>query len=699
MLASVASAESGPGCLQPIGTWGGYGFTEAVIASSHLAVFGGNALLVADVIDPGHPQLVGEVRLPALSSAARALCRGGSFDGEPNRLADLTWLEDGRTVVAAARCEGLAIFDLTDPERPKLVQSVPLPGETRLVAASNDDVVAVSYSTGEGLFTVRVHDLSRPLSPELLASVGGGGRPEGLAVEGDLAALVLAGSSEPGRLSRVELFDLSVSGDLKRLSPLLGSFSAVAAANHRLYLGRAGGELEIVDVSEPSSPRRLGLVTGLGERVRSVAVDGDLAVVVVGDHRLVLVDVGDPKTPRVVGTLTQPGAVALRSRVAMVDGYAFLAAGWDGMRVVDVSEPELPADVGFALEPTAVGEVQDLDWGFVVGIVPGRGLTVFDLSGADAPRARGIVGIEDSDRLPLAAGGVSGTRAYFVGNDDLWIFDLDDPDHPRVLEHLSGWDGQVALGIETLGGRAPLLFLIGDHGLSVLDVADPSRPRQLATPFDTHAYWHLSLWSEVRIGDALLLGQTTERDESPWGPLEVPPSGLRVLDVTDPLQPLETSWSETGHEMFEVVTDGRVAAAGADSSRVTLFDVKDPLHPRPAASLELDGLALGLALEQGLLAVCEWTDDDRGKGRDLLVVDVIDPEKPLVLDRVPVTHCVGLTLASGRLAVSGMNAGLEVWDASECNLRAPISGPPRQPSGRETGWRSATSTGGLPGLH
>lgn len=690
VFASVASAQTEPGCLERVGTWGGYGSTEAVSLSGDLVVFGGNALMVADVTDPRRPRVVGEARLPVHSSAARDLCGPSNFASEPTRLADLAWLGDGTTVVGAARCEGMAVFDLTDPGRPELIRMVPLPGDTRLVAAFGELVLAVTYDRTENDFTLQVHDLSRPLASEL-GSFGGEGWPVGLAVEGDLAALAVAGSSDPGRLSRVELFGLSTSGGLSRRPPLLGSYLAVAAAAHLLYLGHQHGGLDIVDVSQPSFPRRRGSVGGLGGRVTGLSVEDGLVVAVLDDRQVVLVDAEDPGAPRVAGTLAEPSAIPLGFRSVVADGFAYLAAGRDGLRVVDASDPEIPVDVGFAVEATGVGELEILGSGFVVGAVPYRGFTIFDLSGNDAPRARGTVGIEKPDRLGPGIGTVSGSRGYAVTSNDIWVLDFENPDHPHVLEHVTTWEGQVQLGHEALGGRAPLLFLIGDHGLSVLDVADPSRPRQIATSFDTRAYWHLNMWCPEQIGDALLLAQSTAYDEAPWVSGPNPPEGLRVLDVSNPVEPRETSWSEIGHEVERLVTDGRVAATGVASTRVTLFDVEDPYHPRPGSELELDGVAIALAMDRGLLAVCDWKDDP--PGIDLLVVDVIDPAAPLVLDRVPVTHCVDLILASGRLALSGVNAGLEVWDASECSLRAPSAGPPRQPSGRRPGVGGGTAGG------
>ncbi|HVE84697.1 MAG TPA: hypothetical protein VND93_17695, partial [Myxococcales bacterium] len=54
----------------------------------------------------------------------------------PGAARDVTLLPDGRVCVADGR-EGLAIFDVTRPDQPRLSRRIPVPGGARRVRASN----------------------------------------------------------------------------------------------------------------------------------------------------------------------------------------------------------------------------------------------------------------------------------------------------------------------------------------------------------------------------------------------------------------------------------------------------------------------------------------------------------------------------------------------------------------------------------
>ena len=103
-----------------------------------------------------------------------------------------------------------------------------------------------------------------------------------------------------------------------------------------------GGQMEIVDCSDPSSPVGMGHVwlpsPGLG-----IAVSGSFAYVADGDDGLRVIDVTDPAHPSEVGFYHfWDDAKA----VAVSGSYAYLAVDSDGLRVIDVSDPTSPTEVG-----------------------------------------------------------------------------------------------------------------------------------------------------------------------------------------------------------------------------------------------------------------------------------------------------------------------------------------------------------------
>lgn len=133
--------------------------------------------------------------------------------------------------------------------------------------------------------------------------------------------------------------------ELSRIGSLadIGSTWGLRVVGTTAYLTTLGGELVAVDVSDPTAPKRLGVVE-TGGVARGLALDGTTAFVAAGSAGLVLVDVADPTAPKVVGSAATPGTAV---RVDASAGLAHVAA-WNDIRTYDVSDPTAPRFVGAA---------------------------------------------------------------------------------------------------------------------------------------------------------------------------------------------------------------------------------------------------------------------------------------------------------------------------------------------------------------
>jgi len=88
-------------------------------------------------------------------------------------------------------------------------------------------------------------------------------------------------------------------------------------------------------------PELVGLWPGF---INAVAVSGDYAYLG-ASAQLLVTDVSVPAAPRPIGQVSLPDEV---KRVAVSDGYAYVADGGGGLRVVDISTPSAPVEVGSA---------------------------------------------------------------------------------------------------------------------------------------------------------------------------------------------------------------------------------------------------------------------------------------------------------------------------------------------------------------
>jgi hypothetical protein len=80
----------------------------------------------------------------------------------------------------------------------------------------------------------------------------------------------------------------------------------VAVSGHYAYVADGGAGLQVIDVSDPANPRRVGGYDTPGY-AGGVAVSGHYAYVADGDAGLQVIDVSDPANPRRVGGYDTPG--------------------------------------------------------------------------------------------------------------------------------------------------------------------------------------------------------------------------------------------------------------------------------------------------------------------------------------------------------------------------------------------------------
>ncbi|MGA9531850.1 MAG: LamG-like jellyroll fold domain-containing protein, partial [Anaerolineales bacterium] len=94
--------------------------------------------------------------------------------------------------------------------------------------------------------------------------------------------------------------------------------------------------------------------------------------------------------------------------------------------------------------------------------------------------------------------------------------------------------------------------------------------------------------------------------------------GLRILDISDPLQGTEIGHFETGTRAYGVATSGTETYVAATSSGVYAIDTTSPGNPTLLSNFGSGGFAWDLELLGDLLFVCDRLDG-------LHIVDVSDP--------------------------------------------------------------------------
>ncbi|MBL9172624.1 MAG: hypothetical protein JNL10_03740 [Verrucomicrobiales bacterium] len=241
---------------------------------------------------------------------------------------------------------GVEILDVRTPASITRIGRIETSGVARRVGLVGTRLYLAHLGVG-----LEIYDVQAPANPKLLGSYE---LPEIFEVEvvGDYAycldrtgSLLILDVSNPTRVS--------LTG-----STILRNTATRLASEGTLLLVAGGSQgLWILDVSNPSAPRRAGSFSP-GGVVRDVVAAEGVAYLVTSDSLLAL-DVSDPARPRLRGQLSGLGDL---DSVSVSGNRALVAARLDGFRVVDIQDghPQridlaLPDTVPFSGSPIPLG--------------------------------------------------------------------------------------------------------------------------------------------------------------------------------------------------------------------------------------------------------------------------------------------------------------------------------------------------------
>lgn len=343
-----------------------------------------------------------------------------------------------------------------------------------------------------------------------------------------------------------------------------GITAAVAAAGHFAYLA-IGPRLLVLDVTNPAQPVVAGQSDVLPDSIHSVAIVNGYAYVAAGEAGVFVIDVANPRQPTVVGSVA---AIASAMQIVVADDYAYVAemqgsqAGRlvnGGLRILHLTDPAHPTPIGFA----------EQSGGFF--------------------------------RIAIAS-----HYAYAVGSGGLHIFDIGDPNHPAQVGVYP--DAPDADDIALVDHYAFVLD-VGvakrfEHTLHIVDVSNP------AEPVEVKALQEQQIGSPSRI---VAVGHY----------LYLTPSPLAILDATNPLQPRQVGYYDTAGPSADIALSGDYAyLASHHGHSLTIVNVAHPEQPTAVGFFDVPKIVNDVAV------VGQYAYIADGEG-GLVTVDVSDPRAPV----------------------------------------------------------------------
>jgi hypothetical protein len=405
----------------------------------------GLRLDVFSITAPAAPVLIGEIDLTG--SAADVAVAG-----------DRAYI--------AAREGGLEIIDISDPAAPGLIGGIAIPDEAVGLAVAGQYAYVIS-STVIGSAALQVVDVSDPAAPEIAGSIDLLGVARDVAVAGSYVYVAC-------RQAGLQVVDVSdpasphVVGDYDVPSWAI----CVALSGSRAYLVDRDTGLKSLDITQPATPTLLG-GTSIAGLPSKIAVSDGMAYVTSGDFDprfdhfgLEIVDLSDPSSPRVVGALVSPGD---SGGVAVAGDYAYVTDDL-GLQIADVSNPNRPESLG-SVDILAYNVFDLATKEGLACVATGSGIVMVDYSN---PASLFV-----TSKLVVSALGVAiaGDYVYVVGNDGLTIIGISNPSSPAIVGHTDipgdPWDIAITSNYALVAAR--------DAGLQVIDITNPTAPAIVGT--------------------------------------------------------------------------------------------------------------------------------------------------------------------------------------------------------------------------
>lgn len=477
----------------------------------------------------------------------------------------------------------------------------------------------------------------------------------------------------------------SSSTEWKLVSQFGGSTQAVAVSGNLAYLG-IGLRLQIVDVSDPTQPRLVGMSQPCADLLQDVVVIGKRVYAAAGSAGLLVLDITDPSQPALLGSWVSSGYA---EGVTVVGKYAYLADGSLGLKVIDISNPELPVEVGTALSSNYISDV--IVFGNTAYTAAGEsGLITLNIKDPKSPQK---IGQFDTDGNAYEVA-LSGKYVYIA---DAWngiqVVDVSDPQKPFSAAKIetSGW----SLGIAVSGKK--LVSANGAMGSDIFDISGPENPKLLTNYYkeqnesdanmrrvfiaNNYAYIADTL-NGMRILDishpslsvtqkGLYSQLSYARRLSVKGDyayLATAGEGaLYVVNISDPMQPYQMSKLQADGIAADVVVTDNYATLGTfeDSSNcITVIDVSNPADPRETSAVDIQSLICGAPRQMAARDNLVYVADEWG----LSIYDLSDPLAVKTIGRIQLDQSghqtVALSLAGNYAYVAAAGNGLLIVDVS-----------------------------------
>jgi len=382
-------------------------------------------------------------------------------------------------VVVGVNRNGLLVFDVSTPQQPQQIASVPLPDGYRV--RLDGDLAHVS-SDAAGLQVIDISDVHNPV---LIASYDTVGTTGGVTVVGDHAflgqstdGLVITDISDPNAVQIVGQSD-GGAGSANGESLLIG--------DHLYVADWYTPALRVLDVSDLSNPVQVGGVFDF--TAVDLATDGEYLYatrfsVDTQLYYLHVYDLTDPTSPVEMSTMTLSHHIL---EVEYANGHLFAVEFYDtGVHIINVTDPNNPFEDAFY----PVDWSEDIwiqgNYAYVTSFL--EGLLVLDISEPATPTLAGSFYEVFQFGDVAVSGGLAFVSTGTTGEHHVRLYDVSDLDNIHELDRIA-----LPGDVWNLTAQGNYAYVTGGYtGLQIIRAGAEDQGLLFADDFETG---DMSKWS------------------------------------------------------------------------------------------------------------------------------------------------------------------------------------------------------------
>ncbi len=586
---------------------------------------------IADISDPESPTLVSKVAF------------------NETKVNEIT-IKDNYAFISTS--QGLKIFDISTPATPIEIGDAGInQGINSVVVKDNFLYVITNNLVPKGgynffpddslpdLFSV---DISTITSPQIFASLHIDKEPNAIVIEGNHAYIIV---DEKG----LRVIDISDVNSLQNIAKLggLGDLFDISIKDSKVYAWSENG-MKVVDVAMPSEPKLIGDLDYKSfwyRGYRSIQIMGEYLILGVGGT-VNLVDISEPSSPKWNGQMFFPGdaikvegetifivgnnknSIDRNSGLSIVDGSSIVkstltssvpskatrsikvkdnllyATNWttsyEFFETIDISTPSSPSFIGdFDFKAFEVDWDQPIEsWyidenrAFLHNITTmwdeytlGTKVRVLDITDPTSPSLLSTLDL-DGDVHSINA---KDNLLYTIVEDyplaEFRIFDVTDPLYPEIMGAISTsrTSQLIPLGNEIVI-QGDIAYLYGELPLQIIDVSNSHAPTLLS---ETEITGHIKA---IENGIAYLKGEDNR---------------LKLVDISNSSSPELIDFTDTIGSFSDITISEDIAYVSASIEGLKMYDITTPNYPLLDKTISTSGGISQVKLHNGQIYMAE----------------------------------------------------------------------------------------------